>query len=241
MIIFVIIMGWAILIHGGLIYLIVKKKEYSLISGFYNRPDEEKEYLIHNGYIEKMGKVFIYTFYLLILAFLLTLFNVPFGAEIGFGLFMIVLLGGIVYIQKYEVPHKRKKYYWITGTVAVGTVLFIGILVGLGYMDNDVNISNEAFEVTGMYGVNWSTDEIETVKLLEELPEIIVRNNGMATSNLLKGKFRLEEPFGHGRLFIHKKNSPYLYVATQNDFVLLNRKDSNKTEALYEQLKELVE
>ncbi|MRG87138.1 DUF3784 domain-containing protein [Salinibacillus xinjiangensis] len=236
MIIFTIIMGWTLLIYGGITYLLVKKKEYSLISGFYNRPEEEQSFLIENGYVKAMEKLLVYTFYLHVLAFLLTLLDVPFGAEISFGLFTIVLLAGVIYIQKFEVPHKRKKYFWISGSISVGTVLFLVIIIGLDYMDNEVIIEEETFKISGMYGGEWSVDEIEEVKLLEELPKVIVRTKGMATSNLLKGNFRLEEPYGKGKLFIEKGHKPYLYVSNGDDYVIINREEAGMVEELYDQI-----
>jgi len=35
-----IVMCFVLVIHGGLTYLIVKKKKYSLLSGFANRPEQ---------------------------------------------------------------------------------------------------------------------------------------------------------------------------------------------------------
>lgn len=235
-IILIIIMTWTLIIYGGITFLIKKKRDYLLISGFYNRPDEEKEYLKQSGYLEKLGNLFLYTFYLLALAFLLTLFRVPFGAEIGFGSFLIVLLGGLIYLQKFEVPHKRKKLIWIFSSVSITVLLFLGFIFGYGYMTNDITITEDRFEVSGMYGVEWDIDEIEKVELLEELPEVLIRNNGMATTNLLKGKFRLEEPYGKGRLFIRKGKSPYLYVATKEDYVLINKDSKEEIETIYNQL-----
>src|SRR5690606_26111807 len=109
----------------------------SLISGFSNRPKEEQEYLIENGYMKKLGKIMVYSFYLLVLATILPIFNVPYGIEIGFGLFTLYLFGGLMYVQKFEVPHKRKKMFWIVG------ILFIFIFVSIGGVFIAGNAENE--------------------------------------------------------------------------------------------------
>ncbi|MBS4196753.1 DUF3784 domain-containing protein [Lederbergia citri] len=235
-IIFIIAMGWALIVHGGLTYLIVKKKEYSLISGFLNRPKEEQEYLIQNGYIEAVGKILKVSFYLFATTFLVGLLPIPYGFEIGIVLFLIVLLGGLIWLQKYEIPQKRKKMYWITSSIMAVTVALVGGLTIAGLVDNEVTVSHEAFKISGMYGVEWPIEEIKSVELLDTLPEVITKTNGYASSGQLKGHFQLEEPYGSGLLFVNKKNPPYLYVETNKDFLILNRKNIEDTRTIYESL-----
>ncbi len=238
MIIFAILTGWTLIIHGGLTYLIVKKKEYSLISGFFNRPEEEQKYLIEQGYIEKFGNVMKQSFFILLAAFLLTLFRVPYGAAVGFSVFTLHILIGIFYITKFEVPQKRKKYRWIIGSISFGTIAFIGGLLGYGYMENEVTITDDTFEISGMYGIEWDIDDIIDVQLLEELPVVEIRTNGISASNLLKGRFRLEDPYGTGTLFVKRNLSPYLYVATEENYLILNRDTRSETEEIYKKLME---
>jgi len=233
---FFIIMGFTLIIHGGLTYLIIKKKEYSFISGFYNRPKEEQQQLIKNGYPQAVGKLLFFTFIILVVSVLLALFRVPYGFEAGLGLFVLVLLGGVVYIQKHEIAHKRKKNYWISGTISVIVIIFIVVLGYFGFQENEVVIDNDSLKVTGMYGVDWPIEDISEVKLLNELPEVIVKTNGFAAFGRLKGHFRLEEPYGGGKLFVHKGNNPYFYVAKGEDYIIINRKNSNETKKLYDKL-----
>jgi hypothetical protein len=236
MLIFIVVMGWTLLVHGGLTYLIVKKKEYSLISGFNNRPKEEQDYLIEKGYITTLGKIFTYSFYLLLLATLLSILRIPYGAEFGFGLFIVFLLSGLIYLQRFEVPHKRKRYLWIMGSISIVTV---GVIVGAlytGSTENEVKVEANHLIVSGMYGVEWPIEEINNVELLEELPEVIMRENGFSSENVRKGKFRLEEPYGQGRLFIKGDEGPYLYINFGDDFVILNREHKEETISLYERL-----
>lgn len=236
-IIFIIAMGWALIIYGGITYLIVKKKEYSLISGFLNRPKEEQEYLIKNGYMEAMGRFFKITFYLFALAFLLGLLPIPYGFEVGITIFLLVLLVGMVWLQKYELPKKRKKMYWVTSSISIALFAFISGITIYGFSGNKVMIHNGTFEVSGMYGIEWKIADIESVELLDELPKVITKSNGFATSELLKGRFRLEDPYAGGLLFIKEKKAPYLYITTNSDYLILNRDDPKETLQLYKELK----
>ena len=53
----IILFGWIAIILGGLTYLIFKKKDATLISGFSNRPKEEQEQLKKSGFIEALVKL----------------------------------------------------------------------------------------------------------------------------------------------------------------------------------------
>ncbi|MGG3739160.1 DUF3784 domain-containing protein [Aeribacillus pallidus] len=240
MIAFLIIMGFTLIIHGGMTYLVLKKKEYSFISGFYNRSKEEQQQLIENGYPQAIGKLLLYTFIILFVSVVLALIRVPYGFEIGLGLFLIVLLGGTVYVQKYELAHKRKKNYWISGIITVIVIVFVTVLVYFGFQENEIIIDDQHLKVTGVYGVEWPIEEISQVKLLNELPEVIVKTNGFAAFGRLKGSFRLEKPYGGGKLFVHNGYEPYLYVEKGDDYIILNRKNNNETQKLYDELLEKV-
>lgn len=235
-IILIIVMGWALVIYGGLTYLIVKKKEYSLISGFLNRPKDEQEFLKENGYIEALGKVFKITFYLFVATFLLALLPIPYGFEIGIAIFLIVLMGGIIWVQKFEVPKKRKKMYWISSVIAIVTIGIVGGLTIAGFTDNEITVNQKGLEISGMYGIEWPIEEIQSVELLDALPKVITKSNGFAAGNQLKGRFRLEDPYGSGLLFVKGQTGPFLYVATDSDFLILNRDDTQDVHRLYESL-----
>ncbi|WP_010093543.1 DUF3784 domain-containing protein [Ornithinibacillus scapharcae] len=238
LLIFLIVMGWTLIITGGITYLIVKKKEYGLVSGFSNRPKDEQEYLIENGYIDKIGKLLLYTFYSMVLVVILTVFRVPYGMEIGFGLLMVIVLGGLVYVQRFEVPRKRKKYTWIYG---ISSFVIIGLIVGvyiIGNLDNEVSVEEGQLIITGMYGVEWDIKEIEEIELLDKLPEVLSKKDGFNTDTVRKGNFELEEPYGEGRLYVKGENGPFLYVRIKDDYVIINRESSQEIKGIYELLRE---
>src|SRR5699024_3144666 len=241
-IIYILVMCWVLLIYGGITYLFAKKRDYMLLSGFHKRSKEEKEYLEESGYLDALGKLFTITFWIFAITFILGLLPIPYGFEIGISVFLIYLLIGMVCIQRYEVPHKRKKMTWIMSIISGATLLFVIGITAVGYLDNEVTVNEVTFEISGMYGVEWDVADIEMVELLDELPEVNIKTNGFATSNLLKGRFRLEDPYGSGLLFIHKNSdSKVLYVATDDDYVMINKKYANETEDIYEELVRVVE
>lgn len=233
----IILFGWIAIILGGLTYLIFKKKDATLISGFSNRPKEEQEQLKKSGFIEALGKLLLTSFIIYMVTYILWIFSVPYSLEVGFSIFILVLFIGMIWMQRYEVSHKRKKMYWITSVISLATFAFIGVLLFFGWQENEVTIENEMFIVTGMYGFEWELSNIESVELLDELPHVMMRTNGFATEGTMKGRFRLEEPYGGGLLFVRTKDGPpYLYIKTDEDYVILNREEADETKALYDTL-----
>lgn len=239
-IIFIITMGFTLIIHGGLTYLVVKLKNYSLINGFNNRPLEEQEQLIKNGYPQAIGKLLLYTFYILFVSVILGIFQVPYGFEVGLAIFLIVLLGGIIYIQKYDLPSKRKKTTLWTIIFSVITFLFIGLTIFVGFQDNKVEITEDELIISGNYGESWKLAEIEEIALLEALPEVEMRTNGFAAAGRLMGNFRLEEPYGRGKLFVYKNHAPFLFLKNEESYIIINRKDPEETITLYNELSNVV-
>src|SRR5699024_6606311 len=162
------VMGWSLLIYGGLTYLIAKKKDYTLISGFNNRSKEEQEYLHESGYLEATGKLLTITFWMFFATFVLGLLPIPFGFGIGIAIFIITLQGRMFWVRRYEWFQKSSTLCWFTGGVSVRILLFIITITALGYMDNDMNVGEDMFEITGMYGIEWNAEDTEIVELLDK-------------------------------------------------------------------------
>lgn len=241
--IFLIVMGFVILVYGLITYFFAVKKNYFLLNGYESRPEEEKEYLQQSGYLKANGRLLIISFWVLCVPFILGLIDIPFGFEIGMALFVIILLGGLFWVQRYEVPKKRKRMRWITGLLTVSIIGFIVWIALEGFNDNSFVVTEESFEVIGSYEVTWDTDTIQDVELLDELPDIRIKTNGTNLGGLLKGKFRLEEPYGSGRLYIEDtyKTTKVLYVQTIDDFMMISRNTDAETIELYEELQDALE
>lgn len=204
--IYIIVMGWTLIVIGGITYLFKKQKDFTFLSGFSNRPDE-KQYLKESGYLTAISNVLFTSFLILLITFIVGLFPIPWAFEIGFSIFIVHLMISLVWVQRYEVPHKRKKMYWIMGFISAGTIIFIAVITSLGFINKtEIHVHEDTLEVTGMYGVEWDLADIERVELLDELPEVLIRMNGFSMPGVLKGHFKLEEPYGHGLLFVDRKS-----------------------------------
>jgi hypothetical protein len=215
-------------------WLIRYKKQYGLISGFISRPEKEQEELVRNGYPQKTGSLLIFTALGMLILLPLVFTSFTYTMEVQFGFMMIFLMGGMIYLSRYEVPGKRKRSYWISSLLMVVVFALIGGLTFVGYQKNELVVSGTSFEITGMYGDEWKKDEIESVELLNEMPEITWKINGFGLSTKAKGVFKVKG-YGRSLLFI-KKESPYIYIKVGDQHVFINGSSPEETRAWYEEL-----
>ncbi|MEH7177720.1 DUF3784 domain-containing protein [Neobacillus vireti] len=132
------ILGWA-----------VRKKEgYWLISGFATRPKEEQEQLIKSGYPKKVGGLLILTAIgmLILLPLLFTSFK--FAMEVQFGFMFIFLMGGLIYLTKYEVPKKRKRSYIISISLLILVIGGISVVSYFSYQGYELVTKKDSFGAT---------------------------------------------------------------------------------------------
>src|SRR5699024_6443575 len=123
------------------------------------------------------------------------------------------------------------------GVFSVVIVVFIGGVIVWGTRSNDFIVTETTFEVTGPYSNEWNLSEITSVELWDELPTIEFRSNGISAANKKIGNFKLEEPYGRGLLFINGSEPPYLYIETDENYLILNDQDGEKVEEIYLEVK----
>ncbi|PLR96863.1 DUF3784 domain-containing protein [Bacillus sp. T33-2] len=226
---------WVALLLSVFGWAIRTKKQYWLISGFGNRPEDEQKQLIKNGLPQKTGALLLATAVGIVV--LLPLMFTPFAyaIEVQFGFILVFSLGGFVYLSKYEVPKKRKRTYIINSLLFVTVIGFVGVLSFFGYQKYELITGKDSFEITGMYGDKWKYEDIDKIELLEDMPEVTWKQDGFGLSTMAKGRFKVEG-YGSSLLFIQKDSSPYIYIELKNKRVFINASDSEKTRAWYEQL-----
>ncbi|WP_226677859.1 DUF3784 domain-containing protein [Mesobacillus jeotgali] len=216
------IFGWAI----------VKKEWYWLISNFNGNTKDEQQQLIKNGYPQRVGKLMLATAAGMALLLPLSFTSFQFSLEVQFGFMMVFLLGGLIYLSKYEIKEKRKPSYIFSSLIAIGTIGFIVGLFFTGYQDFELKDYEDSFEITGMYGGEWDYAEIRRVELLEEMPDVTWKQNGFGLATMAKGIFKVKD-YGSSLLFIHKGSQPYLFIVTENDKIFINSKNPDETAEWY--------
>jgi hypothetical protein len=152
---------------------------------------------------------------------------------------LIVPLVGVTILvikaQKFDhnKTKKTKLTYFILGLV----FLFVIGIITYGFIPSKVTYLDDSIRFTGMYGLEISIGDIENVELSDELPTIKLRTNGFSFGSIKKGVFNLDK-FGKSRLLIHSDLAPYLILTKNNEEkVIINFKEKNETEKIYEKIK----
>jgi len=149
---------------------------------------------------------------------------------------LLFLLGGFIFLTKYEVPKKRKRSYWISSSLFVIVVSFVTIIMFIGYQDFEFVIEEEQFSITGVYGDTWEIADIEQIQLFDEMPKVKWKENGFGLQTLAKGYFTVEG-YDSSLLFIHKNSNPIMYIKVNDKDIFINGKNAEQTKNWYEQLK----
>ncbi|KAA9021852.1 DUF3784 domain-containing protein [Niallia endozanthoxylica] len=207
------------------------KKQYGILSGFNGRSEEEQKQLIENGFPQKTGSLLIWTALGMLILLPLVFTSFPYAIEVQYGFMIIFILSGFIYLTKYELPHKRKRSYWISSVIGVAVVGLICVIMFLGYQKSDLVIKEATFAITGMYGDEWNISEIEEVELMVEMPEVTIKSNGFAMGTIAKGKFQVKN-YGSSLLFI-RKQPPYLYIKVKNQSIFINGASPEETQNWY--------
>jgi hypothetical protein len=221
-------------------WVVRKKKGYWLISGFASRPKEEQEEIIRNGYPQRMGGLLIITAIGMLILLPLMFTSFKYAMEVQFGFMIIFLMGGMIYLTKYEVPKKRKRSYVISISLFIVIIGGIGALSYFSYQGYELVAKEESFEITGMYGDEWNYEDITSIELMEKLPEVTVRTNGVGLPTLSKGHFKVRG-YGSSLLYIQKGSSPYIYIELNDKKIFINDKDPVQTRLWFEQVSEKAE
>jgi hypothetical protein len=124
---------------------------------------------------------------------------------------------------------------------AVVLALVVAMVVGQMYLHNrapSVVLGDARLTVSsGFYGADIPFEELQSIRLIDALPNIQARTNGYAAGGVLRGYFRVDT-WGTGKLFINRNRPPYVEVrARDNTFVVVNFEDAARTRELYAQLR----
>lgn len=111
-----------------------------------------------------------------------------------------------------ELETNNSKYSIV---ILVGVLIFMVGLLGYGFKENALLLYSQKLIIEGSYGETLPTDQIKSIQLVNELPEISMKMNGFALGTVKKGYFRTTNG-EKVKLILNKANKPYLFIAKMN-------------------------
>ena len=125
------------------------------------------------------------------------------------------------------------------------TIAFVALLMGPVFIMNynsEVIVNNDAIEIKGEYAMSIPVSDIDTVLLIEKLPSIKTRTNGISTRKVNIGKFKMSDG-NKCRLYVNNDVPLFVEIKcqkandeSQKSLIFINRKTVEETKALYEEI-----
>ena len=239
MLIGMILLGIVLIFLGWGIH---KKKWYFLISG-YNTMSKEEQAQVD---VNRLAKAVALMCYLLALALVAigifthyNLWNLLWMVTI----FIVVMpIGFIFYTRKFYpkgmartssgTTPKAKK---ISTMISVIVLIIVGILLYFSVQPTKFDVTPKHFDISGMYGDQMNWEEIATIELIEQLPDIAARTNGSSVGSKLKGNYKLKSG-EKVKLFLDKKVSTYISFKWDGKTYIINKPSKAETEELYDEM-----
>ena len=157
----------------------------------------------------------------------------------------VLVIAAILGALAYKIGHRRnnnKGRSWAIMLMSIIfgiTVLVAGILLVV-VLDPDVQVKGDTIQVSGLYKRDIHLEDIQDVSLQEVLPEIQDQVNGLSIGNTLRGTFRIEG--GEiSTMFVQKNAPPFIHIRTGERLFVINFRDRQDTEDLYEEILEELE
>ncbi|MEG1796942.1 MAG: DUF3784 domain-containing protein [Clostridium sp.] len=223
----------------GLLFLffgiaIGKFKWYWLISGYNTASKKDKQKID----IENIGKSLTKMSYMVAIVNLFGAFLV-FFFKISILIFVFLTLVIIFYfvwhVQKFDRSSNSK-----TGKIILIVVMIIILLINvplfsMTYKTTNVEFTKDSLRIIGTYGRTIPKENINEIKLVDNIPEIKMRTNGIGLGKIQKGNFKLDG-INKGVLFLENDNGPYIQISTNIYTVFINYKYDSKTLELFNEL-----
>ena len=84
-------------------------------------------------------------------------------------------------------------FYKVGIIVLAFTLIFVLILFGYGFKENQLLINNDSIEFTGPYGAKIANEDIQSIELVNSLPNIRFKRYGFALGSINKGYIKTDD------------------------------------------------
>ena len=118
------------------------------------------------------------------------------------------------------------------------TLFFAGTALMIYGMSrpNRIEICDGSLVISGSYPMTVTPDGIKTAELLDSLPKITIRTNGIALGDSMIGHFRMKG-IGACRLYLKMNRPPFVHVVTTGGkHIFFNTEEPSRTRELFDAL-----
>lgn len=120
-------------------------------------------------------------------------------------------------------------------------VILLGVTGLISYQfindikENEIRVKTNSIEISGSYGEEINKSDIKNVELVNKLPAMSARTNGVAMETIKKGYFRTEK--GEAvKLLINSTDNPVILITKKNNFKIYYSAKEHSNEKIYREL-----
>lgn len=128
-----------------------------------------------------------------------------------------------------KMPRSQKLASYITAGFLFLMAVFIGMRGLKDYKSSSLILNKDILEIKGSYGITIRKQDILSNQLVDSLPPISYKTNGFAGGDYAKGSFKVKNG-KTVRLFVNKKQHPFLLLITINGDIYYNSDEMNMAE-----------
>ncbi|MFS0784500.1 DUF3784 domain-containing protein [Bacillus sp. 1P06AnD] len=223
-----------------LAYAVHNRKQYHYVSHYHHYSDSEKKELEQSGYFVRIGRFMWGVAVLWVLSIPFVALEIEYAMEASLTVFLLYVLIGVFIIRRSDVKRRRKRNSRILLIVYATVAIVLGFVFIQGQQDTKVKINSDTIAFEGMYDYTLPIKEITSVEWLEEMPEDTYKLNGYATTWRSLGHFK-SDAYGKGVHYVFPNKPPFIIIKAKHTYVIINSRDKEKTERLYDRIHDTLE
>jgi len=157
----------------------------------------------------------------------------------GFFLGIYPIMAYIYFIatsRKYFRDTTAGKWQSVCIVILIVTLIFVLALFIPGARESRLLITNHNITLTGIYGEEMTSSDLEQIELVDHLPVIVTRSNGFALGDIRKGYFRTADG-GTVKLILNGSQSSYLLLTKSDQSKIYYSSGTESNEHLYNGLR----
>lgn len=121
--------------------------------------------------------------------------------------------------------------------IMIGTLVFVAGFFGYLFKENKLVFDAQRIEIKRIYGENLSQNQIESIELVNQFPNITYKTNGFALGSIKKGYFKTENG-EMVKLILNSDNKPYiLFIKSDGNKIYYSAKKA-PNEKIFNQMKQ---
>lgn len=222
-------------------FLITEKNAKNLLSGYNTMTDEERKHFNLTAYLKyfKQFHVFLGVSLLIISLILYYYVNADYSGVFA-GVYPIAAYVYFIWKGKRFTNMKDSQN---KSSFVFALVVMILVLLGISYsfiyglQDNTIEIKKDTLHIGGNYGMDLPINTIQSIELVNELPDISLKINGFALETIEKGYFKTSEG-EKVKLLINSQNKPIILITTTtNEKIYYSAKEKSNQEIFNQLIK----